>query len=92
VGGDAGVAGDQRHPLYCGLGDEEAVERVAMRPAVQLDVGKAAIGGRVGGRDRQQRKALGEQLLRPLLGNLELAEGRLDRDLEQGAGAKERLL
>src|SRR5665811_937763 len=44
------------------------------------------------GRDGEQRETLGEQLLRPLLGGLELAERRLDRDLEQGARAEQRLL
>jgi len=42
------------------------------------------------GRDRQQREALGKQLLGPLLSSLELAERGLDRNLEQGAGAEQR--
>jgi hypothetical protein len=90
--GDAGVASDQGDRLDARLRNKKAVEGVAVRLAVPLDVGKAAIRGGVGSRDRQQREALGEQLLRPPLGSLELAEGRLDRYLEQRAGAEQRLL
>ena len=48
MGGDPGIAGHQRHPLHRGLGYEEAIERITLLLAVQLDVGKAAIGGAMG--------------------------------------------
>lgn len=88
MGRDGGVAGDDGHALYRRLSGEQAIEGVAVRLAVQLDVGKAAVGTGVSRRDGQQREALGKQLLGPLLGCLELAEGRLDRDLEQRACAE----
>lgn len=92
MGGDAGIAGHQRHTLHRGLGDEEAIEGIALPSAVQFDIGKAAIGGAMGKRYGQQREALGEQLLGPRLGDLEPAERGFDRDLEERAGAEERLL
>jgi hypothetical protein len=90
--GDAGVAGDQGNRLDARLGDEKAVEGVAVWLPAPLDIGKAAVRGSVSRRDRQQREALGEQLLSPLLGGLDLAKGRLDRRLEQRAGAEQRFL
>lgn len=91
MGSDAGVAGDNRHALGDRLGGKQTVEGVAVRLAVQIDEGKPAVGGRMRDRDRQQREALGEQLLGPLLGGFKLAEGGLDRNLEQRPGAEERL-
>lgn len=92
MGGDARIAGDQRHTLHRSLGDEEAIEGIALLSAIQLDVGKAAIGGAMGERYGQQREALGEQLFGPRLGDLELAERGFDRDLEERACAEERFL
>ncbi len=92
MGGDPGIAGHQRHALYGGLGDEETIEGVALLPAIQFDIREAAIGGAMGERYGQQREALGEQLLGPCLGDLELAERGLNRNLEERAGAEERLL
>ena len=92
MGDDAGIAGHQRHALHGRLGDEEAIERIALLPAVQLDIGKAAIRSTMGERYRQQREALDEELLGPLFADLELAERGFDRDVEQRACAEERFL
>lgn len=89
MGGDAGIAGHQRHTLHRSLGDEEAIEGIALLSAVHLDIGKAAICGAMGERYRQQREALDEELLGPPLGDLELAERGFDRDLEERACAEE---
>ncbi len=92
MGGDPGVAGHQRHTLHSGLGCEEAIEGIALLLAFQFDIGKAAVGGSMSKRYGQEREALGEQLLSPPLGDLELAERGFDGDLEERAGAEERLL
>jgi hypothetical protein len=92
VGADAGIAGHQRHTLHHGLSNEEAIEGIALLLAIQFDIGKVAIGGAMSWRYGQQQEALDEQLLGPLLGDLELAERGFDRDLEERAGAEERLL
>jgi len=54
VGDDARIAGHQRHTLHRGLGDEEAIEWIALLPAVQFDKRKAAIRSTVGERHGQQ--------------------------------------
>jgi hypothetical protein len=92
MGGDAGIAGHHRHTLHRGLGDEEAIEGITLLSSVQFDIGKATIRGAMGERYRQQREALDEELLGPLLVDLELAERGFDRDLEERACAEERFL
>lgn len=92
MSGDAGIAADQGHALNRCLGNEKAVERIALQRAALFDVGKVAIGGGVSWGYGQEREALGEELLGPALRDLELAERGFDRDLEESAGAEERLL
>lgn len=92
VGGDPGSTTDQGDVLRFGLCDEQAVEGIALgAAATELDVGEATVGGGVDGGDRQEGEPLGQQLLSPLVGNLELAERCFDRDLEERARAEERL-
>ena len=71
---DSGIAGDQRNLLGRGLSGEQAVERIALTLSADLDVGKASICRSVRDRDRKQGKSLCQQLLNPLVGNLQLAE------------------
>jgi hypothetical protein len=88
---DARVAGDEGDLLRFGLGDEQAVEGVALRATPYVHVRKASVCGGVIDGYREQRESLRQQLLRPTLDDLELAERRLDRDLKERPGAEERV-
>lgn len=92
VGGNARVAGDDRHPLDFGLRDEQPVKRVPLGSPSHLYVRQRAVGPGVGHGDRQERKTLRYQLVSPRLRRLQLAQRGLDRNLQQGARAEERLL
>jgi hypothetical protein len=75
-----------------GLSDQQAVERIALALSAKLDIGEAAIRGGVSNRNGKQGKSFGQEFIRPLLGNLQLAERGFDRNLKKGSGADERLL
>lgn len=90
MGDDAGVAGDEGDLLRFGLGDEQAVEGVALRAAADVHVRETSVCGGVIDGYREQRESLCQKLLRPTRDDLELAERRLDRDLEERPGAEER--
>jgi len=89
---DPWIAADQGDFLHLGLCDEQTVKRIALALAAELDEGQTAIGGCVSYGDGEKSKPLCPQLLGPLLGNFELAQRGFDRDLEERAGAEERLL
>lgn len=86
---DPSIAAHQGDFLDFGLCNEQAVERIALAFAAELDIGKATIGDRVSYGDGQESKPLRQKLLGPLLGNLELAKRCFDRDLEKRARAEE---
>lgn len=92
MGCDPRVPADQGNLLDHGLSDEQPIEWVSLCLAADLHVWQPSIGRGVSGGNGKKGKSLREQLLCPLLRNLEFAQRRFDRDLEERPSADERLL
>lgn len=82
---DQGIGRDQRHPFLTRLGDQHAVERVAMM------VGQESSGLNVRERNRQENYAGIMDYLLKIVGKSEATEALLDCHLPDGCMAEANL-
>jgi hypothetical protein len=92
VSGYSWVSRNEGDFLALGLSNKEAIERIALVVAVQLHIGKLAISLGMAKGDRQNRKALCQELLCPVFGDFQLAQRGFDHHLKKGSRAEQRLL